>query len=122
MEKNITTRSSGAIIIKGGRIVAPGSPYNKKTADILIKNGKIVEIGKINEKADNEVDARNCVITTGLFDLRCRQGEPGNEQNEDLNSILNAACAGGFTGICTLPDLSYTVQSIDQIEYHQHLT
>lgn len=122
MEKNITPRSSGTIIIKGGRIVAPGSPFNKKTADILIKNGKIITIGKINEKADKVVDAKNCVVTPGLFDLRCRQGEPGNEQNEDINSLLNAACAGGFTGVCTLPDMSYPVQNIAQIEYQLQKT
>lgn len=117
MEKNITTRNSGSVLIKNGKIISAGSPFNKKTADIFLKNGKIVRIGKIEEKADWEIDAKNCIVTTGLFDLRCRQGEPGEEQNEDLKSIINVAAAGGFTGIATLPDINPAIQSRAQIEF-----
>lgn len=117
MEKNNTIRSSGSVLIKNGKIVSANSPFNNKIINILINKGKIVSIGNQKEKADHEIDASNCIVTTGLLDLRCRQGEPGNEQNENLESLSKAASAGGFTGVSTLPDFSYIVQSAAQIEY-----
>ncbi len=98
-------------------IADPGSDYNNRTTDIFISNGIISEIGTITKSADITIDGKNCIATPGLFDLRSRHGEPGHEQTEDVESIINAAAAGGFTGITTLPDTRPAIQSRAQIEY-----
>ncbi|MFM9944612.1 MAG: dihydroorotase [Bacteroidia bacterium] len=117
MEKQTTDSKSGTILIRKVSIADPGSVHNNRTADIFISNGVITQIGDITQKADTTIDGKNCIATPGLFDLRSRHGEPGLEQNEDLESIINAASAGGFTGIATLPDTHPTIQSRAQIEY-----
>lgn len=117
MEKQTTDSKSGTILIKQVKIADPGSVHNNRTTDIFISNGIISEIGDIKKTADTTIDGKNCIATPGLFDLRSRHGEPGQEQNEDVESIVNAASAGGFTGIVTLPDTNPSVQSRAQIEF-----
>ena len=117
MEKQTTDSKSGTILIKQVTIADPGSDYNNRTTDIFISKGIISEIGTITKSADIIIDGKNCIATPGLFDLRSRHGEPGHEQTEDVESIINAAAAGGFTGIATLPDTHPTVQSRAQIEF-----
>lgn len=117
MEKHTADSKSGTILIKQVTIADPGSDYNNRTTDIFISNGIISEIGTITKSADTTIDGKNCIATLGLFDLRSRHGEPGQEQNEDVESIIKTAAAGGFTGIVTLPDTHPTVQSRAQIEF-----
>jgi dihydroorotase len=117
LEKQTTDSKSGTILIKQVTIADPGSDYNNRTTDIFISNGIISEIGTITQSADTIIVGKNCIATPGLFDLRSRHGEPGQEQNEDLESIINTAAIGGFTGIATLPDTHPTVQSRAQIEF-----
>ena len=117
MEKHTADSKSGTILIKQVTIADPGSDYNNRTTDIFISNGIISEIGTITKSADTTIDGKNCIATPGLFDLRSRHGEPGQEQNEDVESIIKTAAAGGFTGIATLPDTHPTVQSRAQIEF-----
>ncbi len=117
MEKHTADSKSGTILIKQAKIADPGSIHNNRTTDIFISEGIITEIGDVTKKADTIIEGKNCIATPGLFDLRSRHGEPGLEQNEDVESIINAASAGGFTGIATLPDTHPPVQSRAQIEF-----
>ena len=117
MEKHTADSKSGTILIKQVKIADPGSEYNSRVTDIFISNGLITRIGDITQTADTIIDGKNCIATPGLFDLRCRHGEPGLEQNEDLERIINTASAGGFTGIATLPNTNPPIQSRAQIEY-----
>lgn len=57
------------IVIKNGRIVdGSGNPWFK--ADIGIKDGKIVKIGKIDDKVAEEViDANGLIVTPGFIDM-----------------------------------------------------
>ena len=46
------------ILIKGGRVV-DGTGSSAKYADVAIKDGIIVEIGKTDGQAEQEIDALN---------------------------------------------------------------
>ena len=117
MEKQTDYSKSGSILIKKVKIADSGSTQNSQIVDIFVDNGIILHIGSYNKPADLVVEGEGLIATPGLFDLRCRQGEPGKEQNEDLESISNVASAGGFTAIACLPDTTPTIQSRAQVEF-----
>lgn len=54
-----------SILIKNAYIVSMVSPISK--ADILVKDGRIQEIGMIEEKADRVIDATGKVVMPGLI-------------------------------------------------------
>lgn len=56
------------VIIRGGQI-ADGTGKDAYIADIGIKNGKIMRIGKLSEEeAEREIDAAGCYVTPGFID------------------------------------------------------
>ncbi|MGO1922585.1 MAG: dihydroorotase [Jeotgalicoccus sp.] len=76
----------------------------EETSDVLIKDGKIAEIGQ-NLKADTEViDCTGLLLTPGLVDVHVHLREPGFEHKETIKSGTNAAARGGFTTICPMPN------------------
>jgi dihydroorotase len=104
-------------LIKYATILFPGSPYHQQTADVLVENGIIKSIAPSID-ADAEVfDARNSYLSPGFFDLNCNMGEPGLETKEDLTTGLQAAAAGGFTGLAIMPDTQPPVHSKTEVEY-----
>jgi len=117
LEKQTADSKSGTILIKQVKIADSGSTHFNQTTDLFISEGKITQIGNLNQTSDLVIDGANCIAVPGFFDLRSRHGEPGLEQNEDVESLVNAAAAGGFTEIASLPDTHPPVQSRAQIEF-----
>ena len=92
------------LLLKGGRVINPAEKFDK-IADVLVEDGKIKAIGDNLEADGAEVyDATNKVVTPGLIDLHVHFREPGQEAKEDFESGANAAAAGGFTTVCTMPN------------------
>lgn len=56
------------LVIKNGTII-DGSGRPKFTADVGIRNDKIVSIGKITVKADRAIDAQGLVVCPGFIDI-----------------------------------------------------
>jgi dihydroorotase len=95
-------------LLQNVRVLDPVSK-NDRIADILIAEGKIQAIeSKIAEiPAGAQVrDCRGLILGPGLVDLYSHSGEPGFEERETLESLLQAAAAGGFTRVAVLPDTS----------------
>jgi dihydroorotase len=96
------------ILIQHGRVVDPASGRDEP-ADIAIAAGRILTIaapGKIGPDfhPNRVIDASGCVVAPGLVDLAARLREPGHEHEGMLESELNAAAAGGVTGLVCPPD------------------
>ena len=93
------------LLIKNGTIVDPVSK-KKLTADILVKENKIKEIGQIDSDGfDGEIlDAKDNWIVPGLIDIHVHFREPGREDEETVQSGCAAAMAGGFTAVCPMPN------------------
>ena len=73
--------------------------------DIAIKNGKIFEIGNLqNIKAKSRIDARNLHILPGVFDTQVHFREPGNTKKENLKTGSLSAVAGGVTTVFDMPN------------------
>jgi dihydroorotase len=111
-------------LVRQVTIIDPASSHHGQKKDILIDNGIITAIDKsINPIAIGKntdiviIDADGAFVSTGWFDLRCRLGDPGLEQREDMESGTRAAAAGGFTDIACLPDTVPVLQSKSEIDY-----
>ena len=113
---NISKLKKNQILINGTVL----DPFNEtvKKADIHIENGKIKQIGKISVPKNSEVvDCDSLVITHGFFDAHVHFREPGGEDKEDLNTGSLAALAGGFTGVCAMPNTDPPIDSPELIRY-----
>jgi dihydroorotase len=95
------------MLIKGGRVIDPGNLDG--IMDILIANGKIVEIKKEGMAGDEYpeariIDASDKIVTPGLIDMHVHLREPGHEYKETIETGCLAAAFGGFTAICCMPN------------------
>ena len=80
-------------------IIKNGSCYIDKDLqdqDIAIKDGKIIEIGKIDKEAKDIFDVKGLIVLPGCIDTQTHFREPGSTDTEDLHSGSRAAVAGGI--------------------------
>lgn len=108
------------MIIKGGRIIDPGSKRDE-VLDIKIEDGKIVELAKnIEASSGNEeiIDAREKIVVPGLIDVHVHFRDPGQTHKEDLVTGSQAAIAGGFTSVVQMANTSPKIDSKEKIIEH----
>lgn len=112
------------ILIKSARIIDSGSSHNGKVMDILIENGIITSIAaKINpKKSIKTIETSNLHVSTGWLDMQVSFCDPGFEHKEDLNSGINAAIAGGFTGVAVVSSTNPPIHSKAEVEYVKNKT
>lgn len=104
------------LTISGGRVVDPGNP--DEITDILIEDGKIVEIRPEIRNPESEViDASGKIVIPGLIDMHVHLREPGHEYKETIESGCMAAAHGGFTTVCTMPNTDPVNDSRQVTEY-----
>lgn len=101
------------LLIKGGDVFGAGGEILRH--DILVENGKVSRIAPVIEPstvgaAEGEelkvVDAAGLTVLPGLTDLHVHFREPGYEYKETIAGGAEAARAGGFTTVCTMPNLN----------------
>ena len=97
-------------------IIDPTSPWNRKTKDIFIKNGKIYEATSEDSSAKT-IEAKGWIIMPGLSETYASIGDPGFEFREDIQSLTEAAIKGGVTSVCAIADTEPVTQHKTQIEY-----
>jgi Dihydroorotase and related cyclic amidohydrolases len=105
------------LLLKNGVVV---DPFHSKTykKDILIKDGKIFDIGKIKISDSYEmIDCSDKVITHGFCDLHVHFREPGREDKETLETGSIAAMSGGFTRVCVMPNTNPPLDSPESINF-----
>lgn len=89
----------------------------QKPVDILIKDGIIAGVDP-DLTADAEVwDTGGACVSPGWFDIGVQVCDPGHEHREDIQSALNAAAAGGFTGIACFANTSPAIHSKSEVLY-----
>jgi len=105
------------ILIQYPKILDTNSHFHQKEKNVLISNGRIVEIGDKNYAADKVIKAEGMMLSVGWFDLGTFVGDPGLEHKEDIESASKAASAGGFTEIAILPNTVPSIQTKNEIGY-----
>lgn len=107
--------SADSWLIRGGRIVDPARGIDR-SADVLVRNGLIVEIGEVGSPSGVEtLDASGCVVAPGLIDLHVHLREPGFEAKETIATGTAAAAAGGFTAVCCMPNTRPALDSVEAL-------
>ena len=92
------------LILRQGMLVDPSQKLNK-VMDIGIDKGRVAELSpKIAEKGHSEIDARGLTVFPGFIDMHVHLREPGREDSETIESGVNAAVRGGFTGVACMPN------------------
>ena len=93
-----------SILIRNGRVIDPGRING--TADVFIDNGKIVAVGPGLKAPTGAtvIDATGKWVLPGLVDLHVHFREPGFEYKETIATGVAAAVAGGFTSVCCMPN------------------
>ncbi|QDU81368.1 Dihydroorotase [Polystyrenella longa] len=105
-----------SILIRQGRLIDPSQKLDR-TANLFIENGKITRILDEDVAADEVIEAAGCIVTPGFIDTHVAVREPGDEEDETVASVSNAAIHGGFTTICTLPDTQPVVDNRAAAEF-----
>ncbi len=78
-----------------------------RVVDVLIEDGVIQAIEPHIKRIPSTAQIhapQGLVLGSGLVDLYSHSGEPGFEERETLESLSQAAIAGGFTRLNILPD------------------
>ena len=106
-----------ALLLKNAHVIDPQVGLNE-TADILVHDGKIVEIGQnLTMEKGVERDLAGKIVVPGLVDMHVHLREPGYEQKEDIASGTRAAAHGGFTAVCCMPNTKPIIDSAVGVEY-----
>ncbi|MER3432681.1 MAG: dihydroorotase [Leptolyngbya sp. ERB_1_1] len=100
------------VLLQQVRLLDPVANVDRVT-DVLLENGilRAFSPSDVPEAAERR-SCSGCILAPGLIDLYSHSGEPGFEERETLESLENAAVAGGFTRLNLLPD---TNPAIDQL-------
>ena len=90
------------IVIRNGRVLdGAGNPWI--LADVAIKDGRFVRIGKVNGKGKREIDARGRYVSPGWIDVMDQSGEAlrlnGRAENKLLEGVTTAIAGEGGTPV-----------------------
>lgn len=106
-------------LIAGGRIVDPATGRDEE-GDLLLDGDRIAAVGKVpsTPRQDTEVfSARGFLVTPGLIDMHVHLREPGNEEEETIQSGSQAAVAGGVTSLACFPNTEPAVDNEAAAEF-----
>lgn len=108
------------ILFRGVKLI-DGSNKRDGKFDLLIVDGTIADIRpeiSLPQDFEGEVfELDNKLIFPGFLDLHVHFREPGREDEETLLSGAQAAMAGGFTAVCTMPNTQPVTDSREIVDF-----
>lgn len=86
------------LVIRGGTVVTGSDQFS---ADIGVKDGRVVALGTLSNSADRVVDAGGMLVMPGGVDnhVHLDQPAPGVEMCDDFDTGTASAAAGGTTTV-----------------------
>ena len=104
-------------IIKNGFVVGVGKQ------DIAITDGRISERGEhIEAKAEDRIiDAEGLVVAPAFVDVHVHLREPGYGYKERIATGTMAAARGGYTTVCSMPNLNPVPDSVENLKAQQEI-
>ena len=106
-----------ALMLRNARLIDPQVGLDE-VADMLIRDGRIVEIGQGLEMPKGvERDFSGKVVLPGLVDIHVHLRDPGQEYKEDIESGTRAAAHGGITAVCCMPNTTPAIDNAVTVDY-----
>ena len=104
-------------IIKNGFVVGVGKQ------DIAITDGRISERGEHIEPTaeDRIIDAEGLVVAPAFVDVHVHLREPGYGYKERIATGTMAAARGGYTTVCSMPNLNPVPDSVENLKAQQEI-
>lgn len=104
-------------IIKDGFVVGVGKQ------DIAITDGRISERAEhIEAKAEDRIiDAEGLVVAPAFVDVHVHLREPGYGYKERIATGTMAAARGGYTTVCSMPNLNPVPDSVENLKAQQEI-
>ncbi|HHW47430.1 MAG TPA: dihydroorotase [Clostridiaceae bacterium] len=105
------------ILIKGGHVLDFKTGLDG-VFDVMIEDGKVVEIGNDLELASGDlIDAEGKYVIPGLVDAHCHLRDPGYEYKEDIETGTRSAAMGGFTSVACMPNTNPVIDNESVVRY-----
>jgi dihydroorotase len=109
------------VILRNARLLDEASPFHDQPVHLRLDNGTITDVVPVGEDLEAEEaiehDLTGAYLSPGWIDLIADYREPGYEQKETIRTGLDAAAAGGFTGVGLLPNTMPAVDSRGGVQY-----
>ena len=114
MLKRLNNKERLSLLVKGAEVYTGGK---LQKVDLRIENGVITSMGEL-QGANGEAlfDASGCVLMPGLADVHVHLREPGFSYKETIATGTMAAAAGGYTLVCSMPNLNPAPDSPDTLQ------
>ena len=102
------------ILLKGGNVYENGS-FSKK--DVAVSEGFVSEISSSISADDFDMvfDVSDKSILPGFVDVHVHLREPGFSYKETIESGTQAAAKGGYSAVCSMPNLNPAPDSVENI-------
>jgi len=75
----------------------------------------------VNGRSVSDFDFSNCVLLPGFADVHVHFREPGFSYKETMTTGCASAARGGYTTVCTMPNLSPVPDSLSNLEVQREL-
>lgn len=108
------------MLFKNG-ILNAGKGFVK--TDLRVTEGKISQIGNDLMPIENEevIDISDKILLAGFVDVHVHFREPGFGYKETIESGSMAAAAGGYTTVCTMPNLNPAPDCLENIQIQKDI-
>ncbi|MEG1384365.1 MAG: dihydroorotase [Oscillospiraceae bacterium] len=103
------------ILLSGGRVYTKSAFHR---LDVAIDNGRIISLSpNVPQSGFTRIfDFNNCFIVPGFVDVHVHLREPGFCYKETIKTGTLAAARGGYTTVCTMPNLSPPPDSTENLQ------
>ena len=91
--------------------------HSFSVVDLLIDDGSIVSIGQdISSPDATVISAKGLTVFPGFTDVHVHLREPGFSYKETVATGTLAAAKGGYTSVCTMPNLKPCPDSVEHLK------
>ena len=104
------------LLFRNGRVIDPSQNLDR-TADLWVKDGKVLGIGSRTETATDILDCTGMIVSPGLIDMHVHFREPGREEDETILTGSRAAINGGVTTVACMPNTEPAIDTRDAAEF-----
>lgn len=96
--------------------VKPYDKMNDNISGIVVDSNGAREVFSFSEIGHNAVVFNNCVCFPGFVDVHVHFREPGFSYKETIKSGSAASAHGGYTDVCTMPNLKPCPHSLENVK------